>query len=288
MVLFQIKGGLGNQMFCYAAARSFEVVTGKTVRYDYESPYRYVQGYFSLDCFAAEIPFANRFELWKRKPKVKVERVLYELLGWNTRKYLVNERKEFSYDPEMYAIQDGAYVTGFWQAEQYSMRIEQVIRKDFQFREPAKEVNLEVLERIKSVNAVSIHVRRADYVSVAATNSLHGVCSLEYYQSAIDYMDSNLDNPFYFVFSDDLSWCRENLNLGNRAFLVAGNSGRKDFEDLRLMSNCKHHIIANSSFSWWGAWLNPLTSKIVIAPRQWMTNPAIDTTDLIPGSWHRM
>lgn len=275
-------------MFCYAAARSFELVTGKVVRYDYESPYRYVQGYFSLGCFMAEIPFANQFELWKRKPKVKVERVLYEWLGWNTKKYLVNERKEFSYDPDMYSIEDGAYVTGFWQAEQYASRIEEVIRKDFRFKVPPAGANAGVLDRIRSVNAVSIHVRRADYVSVAATNSLHGVCSLDYYHSAIHHMNSNLKDPFYFVFSDDLKWCQENLLLGNRAYFVDGNSGKNDFEDLRLMSNCQHHIIANSSFSWWGAWLNPSRAKIVVAPKRWMTDPAIDTSDLIPNSWYRM
>jgi hypothetical protein len=137
-------------------------------------------------------------------------------------------------------------------------------------------------------SAVSIHVRRGDYVSDAGTNRFHGTCSVDYYHDAVDRISGFAPASHFFVFSDGIDWAKENLRLRQPVTYVDFNDGEKNYEDLRLMSLCKHHIIANSSFSWWGAWLNPNPDKIVIAPKKWFNDPSINTDDLIPNSWLRL
>jgi hypothetical protein len=144
--------------------------------------------------------------------------------------------------------------------------------------------NLELAEEINTVNAVSLHVRRGDYVSNPRTMATNGVCPLSYYDSAIRYICARVDAPHFFVFSDDMDWVRENLNIDHPCRYVDHNCSTESFNDMRLMSMCRHHIIANSSFSWWGAWLNPREDKIVIAPKKWFAN-SNDTKDLLPFGW---
>ncbi len=149
--------------------------------------------------------------------------------------------------------------------------------------------NLEIENLIKSVNSVSLHIRRTDFKNTKS-NTTHGICSLEYYGEAVKFISNKLVDPHFFVFSDDINWAKENLNLPYKLTFISGNSGDKSYIDMQLMSVCKHNIIANSSFSWWGAWLNSNMNKIVIAPRMWFFNKElnIQTNDLIPDEWIRM
>jgi hypothetical protein len=137
---------------------------------------------------------------------------------------------------------------------------------------------------------VSVHIRRGDYVTNSHTNAVHGTCSLEYYENAINYISEKVKAPHFFVFSDDYKWALENFK--NRSYPVTciSNNADKNYEDLTLMYNCKHHIIANSSFSWWGAWLNPNEDKIVIGPKQWFKSKkqSTDTKDVMPKEWVKM
>ena len=120
------------------------------------------------------------------------------------------------------------------------------------------------------------------------TKEFHGICSLEYYYNAIKKITEIVRKPHFFIFSDDIKWAQDNLKISYPATFVNHNADGKPFEDLRLMSLCKHHIIANSSFSWWGAWLSIDPDKIVFAPKEWFTDSGRNTDDLIPGSWHRI
>lgn len=159
------------------------------------------------------------------------------------------------------------------------------ILEDFTFINMPNKRNQSVLNMIDSKNSISIHVRRGDYVSNAATNKYHGLCDLGYYKKSIDYISKRVESPVYYIFSDDISWCKINLKIKGNVTYISHNNGDNSWEDMRLMSRCKHNIIANSSFSWWAAWLNTNLDKIVIAPRNWYKDLPRNMTDIIPSSW---
>jgi hypothetical protein len=131
-------------------------------------------------------------------------------------------------------------------------------------------------------------VRRGDYVSLPSAAEYHALTGLPYYQQAVEILTTDNSTMNFFVFSDDPEWCRQNLNLPGTTTIVDWNTGKASYEDLRLMSNCKHHIIANSSFSWWGAWLNPSTEKQVIAPQKWVNDSTQFNSDLLPVAWKKL
>jgi hypothetical protein len=158
------------------------------------------------------------------------------------------------------------------------------IRTDFAFRQPLTGLNVEIAQEIAVVNSVSLHIRRGDYASNPKTLSTHGTCSLAYYKEAIRKIIERVESPHLFVFSDDIDWARDNLNIDLPIRYVDHNRDSESFNDMRLMSLCRHHIIANSSFSWWGAWLNPHEDKIVVAPNNWFAN-SNNTKDLLPTGW---
>jgi hypothetical protein len=159
-----------------------------------------------------------------------------------------------------------------------------MVRKEFTLKEPLSAISQEYTNKILDTkNAVSIHIRRGDYVLNTSTNKHHGVCNLDYYEAAVEYIREKIESLTFFIFSDDIAWVKENLKLDNAVFVSSPEI--KDYEELILMSKCKHNIIANSSFSWWGAWLNQNPDKIVIAPRQWTTKKTADELDILPKSW---
>jgi hypothetical protein len=145
-----------------------------------------------------------------------------------------------------------------------------------------------VLGSIKQTTSVSLHVRRGDYVTNTTTAQFHGTCSLAYYHAAVDYIAAQVSDPHFFVFSDDLDWVAKNLPILHLTTLVDVNGPDRGVADMSLMTACQHHIIANSSFSWWGAWLNPSTRKIVVAPKRWFNQVGHDTRDLLPESWVKL
>lgn len=288
MYIFQLMGGLGNQMFQYAAAKALANATGKQFKLDFDCPYQHVKYQYNLDVFTLKGEMATAADLRAAKPKKRWMRRLYMLVGKNPNGRLVQEKKDFQFDQAFFAAPDGSYMRGFWQTELYFKNIEDEIRKDFSFRIRPAGRNIELTDEVLSCTAVSLHIRRGDYVKVAATNHFHGVCSPEYYKAAIEYIEMNVSNPVFFIFSDDMDWVKSNFNIQSKHAYVDCNNAATNYEDLRLMSLCRHHIIANSSFSWWGAWLNPRKDKIVIAPKRWMKDEQFNTHDLIPASWLRM
>ena len=185
----------------------------------------------------------------------------------------------------MFELKGDIYIEGYWQTEKYFKNIEHTIKKDFTFKTKPDKNNQSLLNQIKNCNAVAIHVRRGDYVKNPVANRILGVCNLDYYNKCINLIIRKINNPHFFIFSDDPKWTINNLNIDFPATYVSHNGSDKGYEDLRLMSNCKHQIIANSSFSWWGAWLNNNPNKVVMAPKKWFNDLSINTEDLIPESW---
>jgi len=176
------------------------------------------------------------------------------------------------------------YLSGYWQSEKYFLDAAPVIRADFTFKSPLVGSNMVLAEQICKVNSVSLHVRRGDYASNPKTMATHGLCSLDYYRAAIRYVSARVEQPEFFVFSDDVNWVNDNLKMDFPCQYVDNNCGADSYNDMHLMSLCRHQIIANSSFSWWGAWLNSNTDKIVIAPGKWFAN-GNNTADLLPQGW---
>ncbi len=182
----------------------------------------------------------------------------------------------------------GGYLQGYWQSERYFAGHAERIRSDFAFRHDMSGANLDVAHAIGQRTAISVHVRRGDYISNAKTLAVHGTCSPDYYHAAIDTLLQRCPGARLFAFSDDPQWVSQMLlPRYPDLVLVDHNKGLDSYNDMRLMSMCRHHIIANSSFSWWGAWLNPIQDKMVIAPSRWFAN-GTDTQDLIPEGWERM
>jgi hypothetical protein len=238
-----------------------------------------------LNVFNADIKIASKREVQYCKPKIKFVKRWWQLTGRDPDNKLFKETKEFCFDPNFFDCPDGSYIRGFWQTEKYFQSISEIIRQEFAFRFSPDEKNYELLNIIKNTNAVSIHIRRGDYVSVVKTNQLHGLCDLSYYINSVNIISNKYPNVHFFIFSDDIPWARANLVLDSPCTYVDINSENNSHEDLRLMTYCKHNIIANSSFSWWGAWLNKNPKKIVIAPKKWMTNVSVESIELIPDTW---
>ena len=170
-------------------------------------------------------------------------------------------------------------------ANKYFADIRDILLGELTVRYEQDRQSREVAEEITSTSSVSIHVRRGDLVSNPFANRVFGTCSPEYYMKCIDFIGSKITDPHFFVFSDDSSWSSENLNLQYPTTFVNHNDANRDYEDLRLMSSCKHHILANSSFSWWAAWLNTNPDKTVLAPARWFRDEGRNTPDRLPDSW---
>ena len=180
------------------------------------------------------------------------------------------------------------YFSGYWQTEKYFLPIEDKIRLAFKF--DLKKVNdrtNSLLLEMKPQNAVSIHIRRGDYeYDLNAKEVLGGICDMEFYKKSIHYICEKNKDPFFYIFSDDCEWVMEHFSFLLNSSIVDWNKKADSWQDMMLMSQCKHNIIANSSFSWWGAWLNSNPQKIVIAPSKWFNN--FDALDIVPESWIRI
>ena len=289
MILINLIGGLGNQMFQYAAGRALSLHLDSTLRLDVSAfaDYKVHQGFELPLVFGCQANIATEQDVARllgwQSPKIIRQALARPQFKFMRRKNYIVE-PHFNYWQGIKQVPDHTYLAGYWQSEKYFQDMADVIHSDFTFNPKISSPNNEVATHIKQANAVSLHVRRGDYIKNPKTNATHGLCSLDYYRSAIHYIAGRIDHPDFFVFSDDMAWVKDNLKIDFPCQYIDHNYGAESYNDMRLMSMCKHHIIANSSFSWWGAWLGCEPEKIVIAPRQWFVNSA-DTSDLLPESW---
>ena len=290
MVVTKLIGGLGNQMFQYAAGRRLAHVLGVELKLDITGFEHYPPRKYYLENFNIKENFASLKEIRALTKRPIVERVLSRTLRRppRTASTYIREKLSFHFDPDILSLPNGVYLDGYWQSEKYFADIAGIIRREFTVKTPQKERDKELAELTASCDSVSLHIRRGDYVSNARTNQILGTCDRDYYFRCVEYLAQPVKNPHLFVFSDDSEGARENLKLSYPMTLVDHNGADKNYEDLRLMSQCKHHIIANSTFSWWGAWLAQRRDKIVFAPKSWHTCEKFDTSDLIPDKWTRI
>jgi hypothetical protein len=293
MVIVQLVGGLGNQMFQYAVARAVAYRTNVPLKLDATAFVKDEVRSYRLGCFNIVEDFATETDMrCLRRPRRRqvVDFVAYQvrthLSPWYRRKII--EERAFSFDSRVLKIAGDVYLAGYWQSEKYFADVAELIRQEFTLKSGPDEVNRQVLDEIEVTNSVSLHIRRGDYVSDPDTHRIHGVIGLDYYSRAIDYVAARTTHPHFFVFSDDIAWAKENLRLSFPLSFIDHNGEDSEYEDLRLMCHCKHHIIANSSFSWWGAWLDANPDKNVVSPEKWFNDPSLDTRHLIPESWTKI
>ena len=291
MIIVNIIGGLGNQMFQYAIGKAIAIKSKQKLKLDTTSFQHYTLRNYELDVFNIDTEIASKEEINHLKyNKPSFVEKLYIILNKKSLplKNRYYKEKKFQFDTEILSLRQSIYLEGYWQSEKYFITHKDILIKEFT---PKKEISHQSSlfhKMMQAKTSVSLHIRRGDYVNNPTTNSFHGTCSLDYYKNAVSFITKKIDNPHFFIFSDDLIWAKENLNFITQITFVELNKDIPDYEEMYLMSQCKHNIIANSSFSWWGAWLNQNSDKIVISPKKWFRDKTVDTIDLIPSSWIRL
>ena len=289
MIVVQLKGGLGNQLFQYAAGFSLAKQKDLQLKVDVselrqpDEKTGTIRKYELCNIINPPAIATNEeIEFFKRKTVLTYAQKLLP----SYKRFVYNE-KNFGFDENFFKSGSHIYLKGYRQSEKYFLLFEQDIRRNFQLKDSLiNRVQLQAT-RFADVESVSIHIRRGDYTN-AAGEGFHGSLPNDYYQAAIDKLSSTLKNPMFFIFSDNIDWVKNNLKIGSGVELVSGLITKNHYEDFFLMSRCKHCVIANSSFSWWSAWLNPNPSKIVIAPKKWFNTSNLNTKDLIPDSWIKL
>lgn len=269
-------------MFQYACGYSLAKRNGTEFRMDLNPFSTYKAWKYQLDLFNIEAPKATKEELKSvshfsdtalfRTGNRLLKRILRTQLSFSN-PYHYNEKWP-TFHEDLLSLNETRYLVGYWQSEGYFEDSADLIRTQFTLKTPLSEKNLEVLLKIKSSRcSVSLHVRRGDYVSSAQIMNIHGTPGVEYYSRAIKHIRDLFPESEFFVFSDDLNWVKENITIPSATY-VDVNSGESGIFDLELMKNCHHNIIANSTFSWWAAWLNPNKDKLIIMPKLWMNDPS--------------
>lgn len=297
MIIVRLIGGLGNQFFQYAVGRYLAEKHNTDLKIDILGFETYKLHKYSLFPFniKEDVATAEEVSVFTQHKQGFINGVFTKLFCRSARSPSSHvQEKHFHFDHEILNLSDNVYLDGYWQSEKYFIGIEDIIRREFTVKNRQNGKDKELAKIITSCEAVSLHIRRADYVSNANTQQIYGTCGLDFYYRSIAKITQTVSNPHFFIFSDDPEWARNNLKLDYSTTLVDHNNADKNYEDLRLMSQCKHNIIANSSFSWWGAWLNNTPNKLVCAPRRWLKdttaagdyNAFID--NLLPPEWTRL
>jgi len=251
MIIIKLQGGLGNQMFQYAFGKALALSQKDKLKFD-----KLLLGH----------------SLWKI------------IFGVSARHY---ELGQFDIQPEFASLKEilfsaeKIYVDGFWQNAKYFKDFRNTILNDFKLKKESKNY-IKLKTKIQNNNSVSLHVRRGDYVKSKKTRDFHGLLGLDYYQKAVNSILKKTKNPKFFIFSDDIIWVKKNLVINAPKTFVSGSCQLTNAEELILMSKCKHNIIANSSFSWWGAWLNQNSAKIIFAPKVWV-RASVSISPSVPG-----
>ncbi len=291
MVLIQLWGGLGNQMFIYALYKKLNML-GRDVFLDDVELLKNGNQHngaelklaFGLDYRKC----GNKCHQWyKGNPGIvrKINRKIFKKVGIynHSEEYFVDKE---SFSPEIYDIKDG-YLIGYWQSWKYFFDIRNDLLQDFNFQISeliGDERNKDLLKDITNTESVSIHVRRGDYLWKENERIFGDICDLEYYKKATELLSEKKRNCKFFIFSNDIDWCRMNFSFLGDCEYVFWNTGKHSYFDMFLMTKCKNNIIANSTFSWWGAYLNENEDKIVVAPEKWV-NQAGKLEDIVPEKW---
>jgi len=290
-VITRLQGGLGNQLYQYAAGRSVADLLGRPLLIDPrtilpEAPARH----YDLGALHIKEEFVSGLAAFRTRwvGSARAGKI-FKAVFPGARSYKYIRDREEGFNQGVFADHDGPIVLhGYWQSFRYFERIADELRMELAFRGDPDRRSAALLRGIESSESVCIHVRRGDYVSNPTFNVALGACGVEYYDRALEIIAIRVGCPTFYLFSDDLEWVRANLRIPGPLVTVDHNRDGSGVEDLRLMSRCRHFVIANSSFSWWGAWLGQDRGGTVVAPARWFNNDKTPAADRIPLSWIRV
>jgi hypothetical protein len=294
MIIVKLVGGLGNQMFQYALGRHLAHLNNTELKLDTS---------YLLDRRPRPNVVFRDFDLpiFNIKAEVASDKEVAAFTGSYTSKLraywhhrvtskvfppkVVRETSP-SYDPNILETEDNSYLVGYWQSEKYFKAIEDTIRADFTFKQPVLRESEPLAQAIRQSNSVCLNVRRTDFVTVPSSSETLGFVGSDYYKRAMANMEENMTDLHYFVFSDDLEWCKNNLKTRRPlTFVEHDHAGNKFCNYLQLMTFCKHFIIPNSTFAWWGAWLSKGEGKTVILPVKWFASISVQHSSIHIDNW---
>ena len=284
-IFVSLFGGLGNQLFQYATARAISERIKSELIFDltwFDQVRKF--SHDTIRCYALH-PFNidAKFEKKKHNTVVRSFFKRMPLMREFFRSYYVE--RTYCYDPNLLKINSSVWLSGYWQSQKYFEDAAEIIRSEIGRVGKLSHSAKAVYDQICVDQAVAVHIRRGDYISNSKAQNFHGLCSMDYYVKSIDKITKNLKNPHLYIFSDDPDWTYENFDIDISKTIVNVSRPDEAHQDLWLMSACKYFVIANSTFSWWGAWLGSYPNKRVIAPKRWFRDPSINTKDLIPSDW---
>lgn len=292
MIVSNIIGGLGNQMFQYACgyslAKKLELELCLTT--DMFDNYKLHNGYQLDNIFGISNKTLTNFEIYNflgLRGSKNIRRVLSKNIASNFRPKKWIQEESIRYFDQIKTISSNAYLHGYWQSEKYFKNYEDDIKEIFSFENiDLSNKDKEIIKSMKNNPSVSLHIRRGDYTNKKNQN-IFNILDVNYYLNALNNIKRNYPEYITYIFTDDPEWVSNNIIKElKESVLVSHNKGEDSFKDMILMSNADHNIIANSSFSWWGAWLNNNPEKIVIAPKIWFIDDISKSLDIVPESWH--
>jgi hypothetical protein len=290
MIIMQVKGGTGNQMFQYAIGRRLALERNVPFKLDLSWFSHQEQRHFELNAFNIQAKIASSEEVdrlrnFSNNPHLRKMFETYQKYLNKYKRRVIKEWTKTSFDPNILMAPKHCYLIGYWQSEMYFRKIAQSIREDFTLKETLSTSDQILVNEIRrNTNSVSVHIRRGDYCS---GNTGHWVGTLEYYQRAIQYIKSQISSPHFYFFSDDIGWVKDNFPQTGQEIFIEPRLESKSYLDMFLIMQCKHHINANSSFSWWGAWIGEQDKSIVIVPNRWFKDRPFPE-DRVPERWLRL
>ena len=298
MVILRLRGGIGNQLFQYAAARSLAWHHSVPLKIDSYYYTRNPNRTLDLAKFNTDFALASQQEINQLTSRSKVIRYLHKktYFKYSTKSF---GQPYFHFYPDFFSIKPPVYLSGYFQSERFFEPYTNQIRQHFTPVDRPTQKNSEVLDEMRRCNAVALHVRQGDY-SQANYEGFFGLLDPEYYQKAIQYIEERVENPNFFIFSDNIAWCRKQFAALKHEHFIDHNRDEESYWDMMLMAACQHNITANSTFSWWGAWLNNRPDKLVITPANWFQNTYFkgknpvypsrhyNLQDQLPANWLRL
>jgi hypothetical protein len=282
MIITEINGGLGNQLFQYAAGLSLAEKHQTQLKINVDFKQADTSRTLGLSHFNIFLESATPEEIKHYSPTSILFKKILSYLPLALQKFY--KERQFSYQPDFEKLGPNVYLKGYWQSERYFSTIATQVKDIFTLQPHFYSNILPLIEEIKQTESVSIHVRKGDYL-LHPYSDYYATLESAYYNNALAALQDNLPQLKLYVFTDDPKWVKENLALPIPYTLISGVQTTSMYEDFQAMLTCKYHIIANSSFSWWTAWLSARDGKKVVAPKEWFKNGPSDTADLIPKSW---
>ena len=283
MIIVKLISGLGNQLFQYALARQLAIQNNDQLKLDISFYANQSLRSYRLDKYNIQAKIAQPDQMDKllsvyNSPSVynKIYRRIEGRLPKQYKRHY-REREWWGYEPEVFNITGNVYLEGYWQHYQYYQNLDKRIFDELTLKDTTEQSSYALFKQVQQDHSsVSLHIRRGDYITDKQANNLMGILPLTYYQRAIEHIKGKIKTPSFYIFSDDLDWAKDNLKIDAPVSFADIDGGSKDYLELDLMSSCRHQIVANSSFSWWGAFLNRNPSKIVVSPAQWVKQEEIN------------